>query len=59
MTERPVAYIISNYNNNQLVFHTFHAALKSNPDAHPIFHSDRGFEYTSRIFHQKLVDAGI
>lgn len=56
---RPVAYIISDHNNNELVFDTFDAALKSNSDAHPIFHSDRGFQYTSRIFHQKLVDAGM
>ncbi|WP_169911493.1 DDE-type integrase/transposase/recombinase [Clostridium oryzae] len=56
---RSVAYIISDHNNNQLVFDTFDAALKSNPDAHPIFHSDLGFQYTSALFHQKLVDAGM
>ncbi len=32
---------------------------KANPDAHPLFHSDRGFQYTSRAFHQKLVQAGM
>ena len=30
-----------------------------NPDAHPLFHSDRGFQYTNRIFHAKLEDAGM
>ena len=30
-----------------------------NPDAHPLFHSDRGFQYTSRTFHKKLLDAGM
>ena len=24
-----------------------------------MFHSDRGFQYTNRVFHQKLVDAGM
>lgn len=56
---RPVAYVISDHNNNQLVFDTFDAAVAANPDARPIFHSDRGFQYTSRAFHQKLEDAGM
>ena len=56
---RPVAYVLSDHNNNQLVFDTFDLAVKNNPGAHPIFHSDRGFQYTSRAFHQKLVDAGM
>lgn len=56
---RPVAFEISDYNNNKLVFDTFDAAVAANPDAHPIFHSDRGFQYTSRVFHQKLVDTGM
>lgn len=50
---RPVAYVLSDYNNN-LVFHTFDIAVAENPDAHPIFHSDRGYQYPSRVFHQKL-----
>lgn len=56
---RPVAYVISDHNNNKLVFDTFDAAVTANPDAHPIFHSDRGYQYTSRAFHQKLEDAGM
>ena len=27
--------------------------------AHPLFHSDRGFQYTSAVFHQKLRAAGM
>ena len=42
------------YNNNQLVFDNFDEAVVLNPDAHPLFHSDRGFQYTSRIFYNKL-----
>lgn len=46
-------------NNNQLVFETFDEALANNPNAHPLFHSDRGFQYTSKVFHQKLIKAGM
>ena len=33
--------------------------MQANPNAHPLFHSDRGFQYTNRVFHQKLVHAGM
>ena len=56
---RIVSFVIGDHNNNPLVFDTFDKALEDNPDAHPIFHSDRGFQYTSKVFHQKLVDAGM
>ena len=32
---------------------------KGSPGAQPLFHSDRGFQYTNRTFHTKLVNAGI
>ena len=47
---RIVAWELGHSNNNELVFNTFRAALKDNPDAHPLFHSDRGFQYTSPTF---------
>jgi len=50
----PVAYVISARNNNRLVFKTFDKAISANPDAKPLFHSDRGFQYTSKVFQQKL-----
>ena len=56
---RIVSYILSDRNDNKLVFDTFDKAVQENPDAHPLFHSDRGFQYTSRIFHKKLLDAGM
>ncbi|BCK00720.1 transposase [Anaerocolumna chitinilytica] len=56
---RPVAYIINDHNDNKLVFDTFDDALVANPGAHPLLHSDRGYQYTSKVFHQKLVDAGM
>lgn len=49
-----VAYVVSSRNDNKLVFETFDAAIRKNPDAKPLFHSDRGFQYTSKVFQQKL-----
>lgn len=51
---RIVAYRIGDSNNNPLVFDTFDDAVNENPDAHPLFHSDRGFQYTNRTFHAKI-----
>ena len=56
---RIVAYVVSDRNDNPLVFKTFDKAVKANPGAHPLFHSDRGFQYTNRTFHNKLVKAGM
>lgn len=41
------------------MFDTYDKALKDNPDTRPIFHSDRGFQYTSRIFQKKLREQGM
>ena len=56
---RIVAYVIRDRNDNPLVFDTVDIAIAENPDAHPLFHSDRGFQYTNRAFHTKLEKAGI
>ena len=56
---RIVAYVIREHNDNPLVFKTFDKAVKANPNAHPLFHSDRGFQYKNRTFHQKLEKAGM
>ena len=37
-----------------MVFDTLDAAIAAHPNAHPLFHSDRGFQYTNRIFYNKL-----
>ena len=55
--KRIVAYKIGESNNNQLVYENFDKAVALNPDAHPLFHSDRGFQYTNRIFYNKLREA--
>lgn len=56
---RIVAFVIRDHNDNKIVFETFDSAVSANPGAHPLFHSDRGFQYTNRVFHEKLVDAGM
>ena len=50
----PVAYVVSSRNDNRLVFKTFDKAVAASPHAKPIFHSDRGFQYTSKVFKKKL-----
>lgn len=56
---RIVSYAIRDSNNNALVFDTLEAAINANPNAHPLFHSDRGFQYTNRVFHAKIEGAGM
>jgi transposase InsO family protein len=51
---RIVSYVISDRNDNPLVMNTFDAAVAHEPDAHPLFHSDRGFQYTSKQFSERL-----
>lgn len=51
---RIVAYKIGTSNNNKLVFDTLDDAVTKHPNAHPLFHSDRGFQYTSKVFRAKL-----
>lgn len=57
--KRPVAFEYSDYNDNPLVLNTFDKALAANPGAAPLFHSDRGYQYTSRTFRQKILEAGM
>lgn len=49
-----VSFAIGKSNNNQLVFDSLDLAIQKYPDAHPLFHSDRGFQYTSKQFKAKL-----
>ena len=56
---RIVSFVISDHNDNPLVLDTFDQAVAKEPDAHPLFHSDRGFQYTSYDFHDRLKAAGM
>ena len=49
-----VSYVVGPSNNNNLVFDTLDQAIITNPKAKPIFYSDRGFQYTNKLFKQKL-----
>lgn len=55
----PVSYVAGDHNDNPLVFETFDKALEARPGVKPIFHSDRGYQYTSKEFRQKILDAGM
>jgi len=54
-----ISYVLGRSNNNALVFETLDQALRAEPNAKPILHSDRGFQYTSKQFKIKLDKAGI
>jgi transposase InsO family protein len=54
-----VSYVLQNRNDNKLVFDTFDLAVETNPTATPLFHSDRGFQYTSKVFQAKLNQQGM
>lgn len=54
-----VAYAVGHSNNNKLFFDTLDAAIRKYPDAKPLFHSDRGFQYTSKTFKAKLDAQGM
>lgn len=56
---RIVSFVVRDSNNNALVFDTFDEAIEKNPNAHPLCHSDRGYQYTNRLFHSKLEKAGM
>jgi transposase InsO family protein len=54
-----VSFVLGHSNNNELVFRTFDIAHQEYPDVKPIFHSDRGFQYTAKAFKKKLDDIGM
>lgn len=54
-----VSYVISRRNDNRLVLKTLDKATESNPDARPLFHSDRALQYTGAEFRNKLRSRGM
>lgn len=49
-----VSYVLGHSNNNQLAFRTLDQATKLLGGEHPLIHSDRGFQYTSKGFKQRI-----
>lgn len=56
---RIVSHVISDRNDNKLVFDTFDETVRLEPDAHPLFHSDCGFQYTSKQMNNRLKQQGM
>lgn len=52
-----ISYVLGHSNNNNLVFKTMDEAISQLNGEHPLIHSDRGFQYTSRGFKQKVDQA--
>jgi transposase InsO family protein len=52
-----VSYVLGHSNNNQLAFRTLDQATKLLGGEHPLIHSDRGFQYTSKGFKQRIDEA--
>ncbi|WP_437132847.1 IS3 family transposase [Streptococcus suis] len=47
-----VAYVVGQFNDNELVFETLRKARTANPEATPLIHSDRGSQYTSKDYYR-------
>ena len=54
-----IEYELSHRNNVEVVFKMFDNAIRKYPNAKPIFHSDRGTQYTSKEFKRKVEDQGM
>lgn len=54
-----VSFVLGSSNSNELVFKNFNDAHLKYSNAKPIFHSDRGFQYTSKTFKTMLNKAGM
>ncbi|MDN5831462.1 MULTISPECIES: IS3 family transposase [Tetragenococcus] len=56
---RIVSFVIRETNDLPLVIDTFDQAVQAEPEARPIFHSDRGFQYTHQQMYQRITEAGM
>lgn len=54
-----IAFEISKRNDNQLVFNTLRKAIRKHPNATPLIHSDRGYQYTYYGFKRMLEAQGM
>ncbi len=55
----PVGLVVSSRNDTILTNGVLQQAITLNPTAHPLYQSDRGFQYTRKIFKAKLKDYGM
>ena len=55
----PVAMVVSSRNDAALANRTLDDAHARYPDAKPMVHSDRGFAYTRKAYHDKLIGYGM
>ena len=54
-----VSWVVGTRNDNKLVLDTFRKAIQANPEAKPLFHGDGGFQYSSKMFQEKLRQQGM
>lgn len=55
-----LSYVFGHSNNNNLVFQTMKPAIqKLKENEHPLIHSDRGYQYTSKHFKRMIDEAGM
>lgn len=54
-----ISYVVSRRNDNHLVLTTLKQACLNNPEATPLLHSDRGFQYTSKQYARLTAQYGI
>lgn len=55
----PVGFAISERNDTALTNATLEMAHNAYPNATPLYHSDRGFQYTRKVFKTKLQEYGM
>ncbi len=55
----PVGIALSRHNDVALVNQTLENAVRDNPSAAPLFHSDRGSQYTRKVFRTTLESLGM
>lgn len=57
--KKVISHVVSSQNNNKLVFDTFNKAIIKRNTEGIIFHSDRGFQYTSVLFREMIKNASM
>lgn len=55
----PIAWCFSSRNDTELVSRTLKKALENNDPSGVLFHSDRGFQYTRKVFQKQLEELGM